>query len=44
MAKEIAAEKDAEKVIHAAEQAKANAEKSLTQAKKDKSTLEQKIK
>jgi len=44
LAKEIAAEKDSEKVIQAAEKAKANAEKTLSQAKKDKSTLEQKIK
>ena len=44
LAKEIAAEKSAEKVIHAAELAKSNAEKSLTQAKKDRDTLEQKIK
>ena len=44
LAKEIAAEKSAEKVIAAAEKAKANAEKSLMQAKKDKTTLEQKIK
>ena len=44
LTKEIEAEKQAEKVIHAAELAKANAEKSLTQAKKDKTTLEQKIK